>query len=122
MVDFINPELTFTVSFNLAVQYQSNELFPEAISKYNEIIKSKQFPQATKLRVNMGNIYFQQKKYTNAIKMYRMALDKIPNTSKEMRCKILKNIAISFVNLGQFREGITAYESIMKGSIFIIIN
>lgn len=36
----------------------------------------------------MGNIYFEQKKYPNAIKMYKMALDLIPATSKEMRFKI----------------------------------
>lgn len=48
----------------------------------------------------MGNIYFEQKKYQIAIKMYRMALDIIPATSKEMRFKILKNIGHSFVKLG----------------------
>jgi intraflagellar transport protein 88 len=57
-------------------------MIQEALTKYTEIIKSKQFPQAGRLRVNMGNIYFQQKKYTFAIKMYRMALDIIPTTSK----------------------------------------
>jgi intraflagellar transport protein 88 len=48
----------------------------------------------------MGNIYFQQKKYPIAIKMYRMALDIIPASSKEMRLKIIKNIGIAFVKLG----------------------
>lgn len=54
----------------------------EALIKYDEIIKSKQFTQAGRLRVNMGNIYFQQKNYVLAIKMYRRALDIIPSTSK----------------------------------------
>lgn len=85
MADSINMELTFSCLFNLAVQYQTNGLYQEALTKYNEIIKSKQFQQAGRLRVNMGNIYFQQQKYSIAIKMYRMALDIIPNTSKDMR-------------------------------------
>lgn len=49
------------------------------------MVKNKQYPAAGRLRVNMGNIYFEQKKYPNAIKMYRMALDQVPNTSKEVR-------------------------------------
>lgn len=47
-------------------------------------MKNKQYPAAGRLRVNMGNIYYEQKKYPNAIKMYRMALDQVPNTSKEV--------------------------------------
>lgn len=48
------------------------------------IVKNKALPQSGRLRVNMGNIHFEQKKYTNAIKMYRMALDQIPATAKEV--------------------------------------
>jgi intraflagellar transport protein 88 len=44
-----------------------------------------------------------------------MALDIIPASSKEMRLKIIKNIGISFVKLGQFHEAISSYETIMKG-------
>ncbi|EGR28423.1 hypothetical protein IMG5_176090 [Ichthyophthirius multifiliis] len=115
-IEGINMDLSFTVQFNLANQLQANGIYQEALQKYNDIIKSKQFPQAGKLRVNMGNIYFAQEKYSVAIKMYRMAHDLIPPTSKEMRFKILKNIGHSFVKLGQFEEAINTYESIMKGS------
>lgn len=83
--DSINLDITYVCLLNLAIQYQNNGLYQEALQKYNEIIKSKQFPQAGRLRVNMGNIYFEQKKYSISIKMYRMALDIIPATSKEMR-------------------------------------
>ena len=38
-----------------------------------------------RLKVNMGNIYFRQKNYPKAVKFYRMALDQVPNTHKEMR-------------------------------------
>lgn len=85
LTESINMDLTFNCLFNLAVQYQNNNLHQEALAKYNEIIKSKLFQQAGRLRVNMGNIYFQQQKYSIAIKMYRMALDIIPTTSKDMR-------------------------------------
>lgn len=40
---------------------------------------------AGRLKVNMGNIYFKQKNFSKAIKFYRMALDQVPNTHKNMR-------------------------------------
>ena len=45
----------------------------------------------------MGNIYFEQQKFQTAIKMYRMALDQIPNTGKHIRFKIFRNIGNAFV-------------------------
>jgi len=42
-----------------------------------------------RLRVNMGNIYFEQKKYPQAVKMYRMALDQIQNVHKDVRYVLL---------------------------------
>jgi intraflagellar transport protein 88 len=98
------------------VSLEANGMVQEALTKYTEIIKSKQFQHAGRLRVNMGNIHFQQKKYLNAIKMYRMALDIIPQTSKEMRYKILRNIGHAFVRQGKYQEAINSYENIMKGS------
>lgn len=114
--DLVNPELTYCVTFNLANQYQNNGMFNEAINTYTSIVKNKQYMHGGRLRVNMGNIYFTQKKYSVAIKMYRMALDLIPKSSKEMRAKIRKNIGIAFVKLGNFQEAIETYESILQES------
>jgi len=116
VADLINPELTYCVTFNLANQYQNNGMHQEAINIYTSIVRNKQYMHGGRLRVNMGNIYFAQKKYLVAIKMYRMALDLIPKSSKEMRAKIKKNIAISFVKLGNFQEAIDTYESILQES------
>ena len=55
------------------------------------------------LLVNMGNIYFEQQKYPAAIKMYRMALDQVPLTSKRTRNQILRNIGIAFMRVGQYQ-------------------
>jgi intraflagellar transport protein 88 len=49
------------------------------------IVKNKQFSQANRLRINMGNIYFQQQKYAQAIKMFQMALDQMPAVNKDLR-------------------------------------
>ncbi|EAR82438.2 tetratricopeptide repeat protein (macronuclear) [Tetrahymena thermophila SB210] len=114
--DSINIELSFTVAYNLANQLQANGIYQEALQKYSDIIKSKIYPQAYKLRVNMGNIYFQQEKYSAAIKMYKMVYDWLPPTSKEMRFQVLKNIGHAYVKEGKFDDAINTYETIMKGN------
>lgn len=80
-----NLDLTYSVLFNLANQYHLNNMHQEALSSYNVIVKNKLFNQSGRLRVNMGNIYFEQGKYSQAIKMYRMALDQLPNSNREFR-------------------------------------
>ena len=116
LVDQINIDLTYSVCFNLANQYHANKQYTEALNTFSLIVKNKQYAQSGRLRVNvcsrqaqpsklrlpcelalcitptpitalqMGNIYYEQKKYSAAIKMYRMALDQIPNTGREIRC------------------------------------
>ncbi|EDO27720.1 predicted protein, partial [Nematostella vectensis] len=109
----INLDLTYSVLFNLANQYHANKNYNEALNTYQVIVKNKMFSNAGRLRVNMGNIYFEQKKYPQAIKHYRMALDQVPNTHKEMRIKIMQNIGIAFVKMGQYSDAVTSFEHIM---------
>jgi intraflagellar transport protein 88 len=111
--DQINIDLTYAVWFNLAIVFQHNGMFDEALETYSKLVKNKQWPQSGRLRTNMGNIYYLQKKYPQAIKMYRMALDQIPNTGKEIRFKIFRNIGNAFVRIGQFQDAIQSYETIM---------
>ncbi|KAI8806826.1 hypothetical protein BJ742DRAFT_898538 [Cladochytrium replicatum] len=112
--DQVNLDLTYCVLFNLANQYHANKMYQEALNSYAVIVKNKLFNQSGRLRVNMGNIYFEQKKYSQAVKMYRMALDQIPNTNKEIRLKIMRNIGNTFVRMGQFQDAITSFEAIME--------
>jgi len=116
LADQINIDLTYSVCFNLANQYHASGMYTEALNTYSIIVKNKQYAQSGRLRVNMGNIYYEQKKYPSAIKMYRMALDQIPSTGREVRYKIMRNIGNSFVRLGQFQDAIASYEQIMEGS------
>ncbi|KXJ23694.1 intraflagellar transport protein 88 homolog [Exaiptasia diaphana] len=109
----MNLDLTYSVLFNLANQYDANKMHNEALNTYQVIVKNKMFSNAGRLRVNMGNIYFEQKKYPQAIKHYRMALDQVPNTHKEMRIKIMQNIGIAFIQMGQYSDAVTSFEHIM---------
>lgn len=116
LAEHINLDLTYAICFNLANAYYHNGLYEEALNTYQLIVKNKQYPQSGRLRVNMGNIYHEQKKYPQAIKMYRMALDQIPSTGKELRYRIFRNIGNAFIKLGQFQDAVESFESVMAGS------
>ncbi|CAM9150859.1 unnamed protein product, partial [Ectocarpus fasciculatus] len=116
LVEQINIDLTYAICLTLAQAYHQNKMYEEALNTYQLIVKNKLYPQSGRLRVNMGNIYYEQKKYTQAIKMYRMALDQIPATGKELRHRISRNIGNSFVKLGQFQDAIDSYDSVIAGS------
>ena len=60
----------------------------QALNCFAMIVKNKQYPNSSRLRVNMGNIYFDKQKYNPAARMYRMALDQIPDTNKDVRKKV----------------------------------
>lgn len=128
-----NMDITYSVAFSLARAFHSNMMYTEALDTYTAIAKNKHFQNAGRLRVNMGNIYFEQKKYNYAIKMYRMALDQImPANHNELRYvhflhsygnnilhwrnKILINIGISFLKLGQYSDAAQNFEQIVENA------
>ncbi|XP_028289429.1 intraflagellar transport protein 88 homolog isoform X2 [Parambassis ranga] len=112
----LNLDLYYAVLLNLANQYVNNEMYPEALNMFQVIVKNKMFSNTGHLKVNMANIYFKHKNYPKAIKFYRMALDQISNAHKEMRIKIMQNICVVFIRMGQYTDAITSYEHIMSES------
>jgi intraflagellar transport protein 88 len=120
LADQINVDLTYAVLFNLAVQYQRSGLSKEALNTYTVIVRNKQYAQSGRLRVNMGNIHFEQKNYVLAIRMYRLALEEIPPSGRELRFKVMRNIGNSFVKMGQFKDAIGAYEAVMDATPDIV--
>ncbi|NXS34916.1 IFT88 protein, partial [Pomatostomus ruficeps] len=110
----INLDLTYTVLLNLASQYVANEMYAEALTTYQVIVKNKMFSNGGILKVNMGNIYLKQRNYSKAIKFYRMALDQITSSHKQMRIKIMGNIGVAFIKTGQYTDAISSFEEIMS--------
>ena len=110
----ISVELTYSCLFNLALQYEANDMLSEALNSYQVIVKNKMFQNSGRVKVNMGNIYYKQQQYAKAIKFYRMGLDQVQNTHKEVRIKIMQNIGSAFLKLGQYNDAITSYEHIMN--------
>eukprot|EP00391_Amoebophrya_sp_Ameob2_P001291 CAMPEP_0179008480 /NCGR_PEP_ID=MMETSP0795-20121207/15737_1 /TAXON_ID=88552 /ORGANISM="Amoebophrya sp., Strain Ameob2" /LENGTH=778 /DNA_ID=CAMNT_0020703565 /DNA_START=412 /DNA_END=2749 /DNA_ORIENTATION=+ len=113
LLEQLNVDLTYAVCLNLAISQHANNNDTEAISIYNQIVRNKQYPHSGRFRVNMGNIYFAQGKYPSAIKMYRMALDQIPNNVQSIRLKISRNIGHAFFKMHQFPDAIDAYETLL---------
>lgn len=62
----------------------------------------------------MGNIFFEQQKYDQAIKMYNMAIDSTMQTNKDMKLKIKKNVALAYVKQKKYGKAIEVYEDIMN--------
>ncbi|KAH8377746.1 hypothetical protein KR093_006966, partial [Drosophila rubida] len=104
---FHNFDLTYA-------QYEHNDMHIEALNTYNIMTKNKMFPHVNQLKLNMGNIYLKMGMHKKAIKMYRMALDSVPNTLKQLRLKITENIGVLFVRMGQFADAASSFEFIMS--------
>ena len=96
-------------------QFHRNKLHAEALSAYKSIVTSK-YAAASRLRVNMGNIHFEQGNFPSAVKMYRMALDQVPPTNRATRMRIQRNLGVAFVRMGNYADAIGAFEGIMDTS------
>ena len=72
-------DLHFAVQTCLAHCCHMAGLDQEALNIYHTIVRDAEYHMAGRLRVNIGNIYFKRKQWTDAIKHYRMALDQLPN-------------------------------------------
>ncbi|XP_052837755.1 intraflagellar transport protein 88 homolog [Drosophila gunungcola] len=109
-----NFDLTYAVFFNLAEQYERNDLHIEALNTYSIMTKNKMFPNVNQLKINMGNIYYNMGIYQKAVKMYRMALDSVPKNLSQLRLKIRENIGVLFVRMGSYSEAASSFEFIMS--------
>ena len=86
LIDQQNHELDFGTQFNLACHMEHANMGQDALQTYASLTKSKySLPDVAKVRVNMGNIYFRDRKYVEAISMYRRGVDSINNDYKHVR-------------------------------------
>lgn len=114
LADFLNIELHFSVSLNLASMYEKNELWQEAMTEYTRLVNAKANESQFLIRINMGNLYFKQDNLLLAIKMYKMALDMAPQKYAALKYKIMKNIAHAYVRMNEFVEASNTYEEIVS--------
>lgn len=107
-------ELMHSSWFNLATAYASSSMPDEALKTYTTLLTMQRGnPLNGHIRINMGNIYFGQKQYASAIKMYKMALDQMQKDDKSMARKIRRNIGNAHFCLGQVRDAVKNFEEAM---------
>lgn len=91
--DHVNAELGYAVALNLAAAYRCHGMLDEALQAYQALVRNKALQPLQPspgggvgggggaggwLRVDMGNVCYAQGKFAQAVKMYRMALDQVP--------------------------------------------
>ena len=115
--DAINHDLTYAVLFNLANTYARCGMSAEALQTYSVLLKNKSYPQAQRLRVNVGNVHFVVGDYQAAVKAYRMCVDHLSGMGmRELRARVMNNIAVCFLKLGQYQDAIHTLEAIMDAA------
>ncbi|KRY22340.1 Intraflagellar transport protein 88 -like protein, partial [Trichinella patagoniensis] len=128
-------DLTFSVLFNLAQQYEANELYSEAISMYETLTMNKMFPCAgdliigkiffiaymftyfipiADLGVNIGRIYMRQEQFSKAIQYFQQALEQVPSVQRTSRRKIINNIGVALTKLKRYEDAISRYEQSLQ--------
>ncbi|RKO97954.1 TPR-like protein, partial [Caulochytrium protostelioides] len=116
LMDTVNYDLAYAIQLNLADQYKANKLYKEALATLTAIVRNKALKQGGRLRVEIGNLHFEQGEYTQAVKWYRMALDQMGQQHASIRQAICRNIGIACIKIGQFQEAVTTFESIFSST------
>jgi tetratricopeptide (TPR) repeat protein len=88
----------------------------EAFREYDSLLKTSSHSNNFLIRVNTGNLHFQEGEYCEAIKMYKMAVDMVPTQFELIKFKIRKNIGRCHVQLREFPEAVLVYEEILSQS------
>uniref|UniRef100_A0A5S6Q5S1 UDP-N-acetylglucosamine--peptide N-acetylglucosaminyltransferase SPINDLY n=1 Tax=Trichuris muris TaxID=70415 RepID=A0A5S6Q5S1_TRIMR len=114
LIEETNVDLTFCALFNLAQQYSSNSLFPEALKMYEALTKNKMFTTAGDLLINTGNIYMQKQQYISAIRHYQLALERVPNVQKIAKQKIRVNMGVAYFKLKRYKDAMECFEEAMQ--------
>lgn len=71
-------ELKASVRLSLGVALELNGLFEEAAETYKSLLsENEQGTDSSRFRVNLGNLHFRKNEFPAALKMYRMALDRV---------------------------------------------
>jgi tetratricopeptide (TPR) repeat protein len=113
--DNVNTDITYAVMLNLGSIYQQAGMHSKALKQFEDVVSNKQLGNSGRLRINIGNILFSQKKYLQAIKMYRRGLDQIPvSTNQRLRSKVMRSIGHAFCELRQFEEAAKAYQLVLS--------
>ena len=116
--EYFNAEMEFGIQLNLALIFEGLKMFEDAKQMYLEIVQKENYYTPgimfQKIRINLGNLYYNQGEYKKAITEWHKAVDKISKDNKEMRGSILKNIALAYIKLGSYNDAIDNFTESVK--------
>lgn len=111
--DYFNVELEFGIRLNMALIYQGLNMLDDAKTYYQELLTQESYfnqaIQFQRIRINLGNIYFQSGEFKKAITEYKRAIDKTNKENKELRANIMKNVALANIKLGNYNDAIESF-------------
>eukprot|EP00210_Caulerpa_lentillifera_P001414 g1358.t1 len=108
-------DLKGSVALCLAIALELNELDQEAAETYKSALSDTDTGlDLFRFRVNLGNLHFRKEEYPAALKMYKMALDRVSETQRSLKAQIMKNIAVTLMKMGRVRQSVEQYEQILE--------
>lgn len=109
----VNTNISLTVKVNLACHLQSGKQFDEALTIFQQLIKNE---ENSRFRVNIGQIYYAQRRFSDALKMFRMTLDQLESNREDMRPVLLRYIGHCFFQMREFLDAIENYRAVLNTS------
>ncbi len=103
--------------FEIGMYYYTQNQYPEALSYFNQILY--RIPFYGELQMLVGDIHFQEKRYSEAASAFEAALE-YAFIDKDIKYSILLKTATAYYNIGQYTKSENLLEqaiSIKKGNL-----
>ena len=102
------------VLMQLADAYKKNSNWEDAISRYQRLLKDREFPHLHMIYLELGNIYSAQKKYAEAIKNYEMGINHLKPDTSRLKARFHQCSGIAHIQLGDYHKAMSDFEAAMK--------
>ena len=114
----IKSDLSVAVLLNVAGILEADGLYNEALKVLSSMLhwKGSKMSVRCRVRVKMGNIYYEQQRYESAVKMYRMALDEVGSASWRLKVLISRNVGNALIKMGCLVDAMQSMESMADGA------
>ncbi|KAH0788432.1 TPR Domain containing protein [Histomonas meleagridis] len=103
-----------TALLTLADCYKSSSMYDDAIHVYQKLLKDRQFTQMYMVYLEIGNIYYAQKKYQDAVKNYEMGINHIHQDNTKLIARFHHSCGLAHIELRDYNKALSEFEAAMK--------
>ena len=123
MNDFITsqtleePELKtfkFSVLLQLADSFKAHSNFDDAVFHYEKVVKDRDFQYPFIVYLELGNLFFKQQKYSEAVKRYEAGINHLKADANRLKARFHHCCGVSLIRMGQFHQALSHFSSAMK--------